>query len=228
MTTLEGGRTAPQGRFAGLHAGLHAGWFAGVVFAVSLLVVAALTPGYEHAHQPVSFLGMRGAPFAPWWNLSGFGLPGLLAACFALSVQRPLRGSGAGRVARTGTWLLLVSGLAFAGNGVFAFDPQAPSGTSTRLHVAMLTISLLAFLPATVLLAVGVRRLRGWRLLSTLGPLLALGALLSVLQRMADVLPVLQGNPGYAQRITLALYFLWLALAALVAVRAGNPRLPGD
>ena len=200
--------------------GLHAGWIAGAVFAVSLLVLATITPGYEHAHQPVSFLGMHGAPFALSWNLFGFGLPGLLVACFALSLQAALAHRGVGAVARIGTWLLLISGVAFAGNGVFAFDPQATGGTSTRLHVAMLTISLLAFLPSAAMLAVGLRRLQGWRWLATLGPLLALGTLASVLQRITDVVPALQGNPGYAQRITLALYFLWMLLAAVVALRA--------
>ena len=200
--------------------GLHAGWIAGAVFAVSLLVLATITPGYEHAHQPVSFLGMHGAPFALSWNLFGFGLPGLLVVIFALSLQAALRPSGVGPAVRIGTWLLLISGVAFAGNGVFAFDPQSTGGTSTKLHVAMLTISLLAFLPSAAMLAVGLRRLQAWRGLSTLGPVLALGTLLSVLQRISDVVPALQGNPGYAQRITLAMYFLWMLLAAMVALRA--------
>jgi hypothetical protein len=83
----------------------------------------------------------------------------------------------------------------------------------------MLTLALLGFLPATALLAVGMRRMRGWRALATLGPLLGLATLLSVMQRMIDLVPALQGQPGYAQRITLALYFLWLALAAVASLR---------
>lgn len=204
--------------------GLHAGWIAGAVFALALLVLAALTPGYGHAHQPVSFLGMRGAPLAPWWNVLGFGVPGLLVAWFSLALQQALRERGAGAAARIGTWLLLISGLAFAGNGAFPFDPQAPGGMSTKLHVAMLTIALLGFLPATVMLAIGVRRHSGWRALSTAGLLLGAACLASVLQRMTDVLPLLGTHPGYAQRVTLALYFAWLALASVVALRAGRRR----
>lgn len=207
--------------------GLHAGWFAGVVFAAALLVLAALTPGYGHAHDPVSFLGMRGAPLAPWWNVFGFGVPGLLVAGFALSLQARVRASGAGAFARIGTWLLLISGLAFAGSGVFAFDPQAPAGTSTKLHVAMLTFALLGFLPATVMLAFGLGRLRGWWPLASIGVLLGAACLASVLQRMTDVLPVLGSSPGYAQRVTLATYFAWLALASLVALRQPLRTLPG-
>jgi hypothetical membrane protein len=197
---------------------MHAGWIAGLVFAATLLVLAAITPGYEHAHQPVSYLGMRGAPWAAWWNVMGFGVPGLLVAWFALALQGALRVAGTGSAARIGTWLLLWSGLAFAGNGVFAFDPQQPDGLSTRLHVAMLTVSLLGFLPATALIAAGLRRVDGWWPLSRLGLLLGLATLLSVMQRMADALPGLHDNPGYAQRVTLGLYFLWLALAAWTAL----------
>ncbi|MGN6111613.1 MAG: DUF998 domain-containing protein [Luteimonas sp.] len=203
-------------------AGLHAGWIAGALFAVALLAIAAATPGYEHAYQPVSFLGMRGAPLAAWWNMLGFGLPGALMAWFALALQRPLQAAGTGSLARIGTWLLLVSGLAFAGNGLFPFDPREPDGLSTKLHVTMLTVALLGFLPATAVLAAALRRVPGWRLLSTAGLLLGVATLLSVLQRMADAVPGLQDHPGYAQRVTLALYFLWLALAARIALRAST------
>jgi len=199
--------------------GLHAGWIAGALFAVALLALAAITPGYAHAYQPVSFLGMRGAPWAVWWNALGFAGPGLLVAWFALALQPPLQRARAGSVARIGTWLLLLSGLAFAGNGLFPFDAREPDGLSTKLHVAMLTFALLGFLPATAAFAAALARVPGWRLLSTAGLALGLATLLSVLQRMADAVPGLEGHPGYAQRVTLALYFLWLALAARVALR---------
>lgn len=211
-------------RFDARRAGLHAGWVAGALFVVVLLVLAALTPGYTHAHQPVSFLGMRGAPWAIWWNLLGFGLPGLLVAWFALAFQSPLRAAGTGSIVRIGTWLLLLSGLAFAGNGVFPFDPREPDGLSTKLHVTMLTLALLGFLPATAMFAAGLRRVAGWRSLSAASLVLGVATVLSVLQRMADAVPGLQDNPGYAQRVTLALYFLWIALAARNALAQTRTR----
>jgi hypothetical protein len=204
--------------------GLHAGWLAGAVFAVALLWLGAVVPGYEHAHMPVGFLGMRGVPQAAYWNVAGFVAPGLLVAWFALSLLAPLQRDGAGALARIGVWLLLISGLAFAGNGVFAYDLAEPDGTASKLHVAMLTIALLGFLPSTLLLALGLRRRPAWRSLVVCGPLLALAVLLSVAQRMGELVPLLQGSPGYAQRITLALYFLWLALASLVALRSDRRR----
>ncbi len=204
--------------------GLHCGWLAGAIFLVALLVIGLLTPGYSHAHQPVSFLGMAGAPLAGWWNVFGFIVPGVLIVVFALSLQRPLQCTHARRPARIGLWMLLIAGLAFAGNGVFAFDPSDPGGISTRLHVTMLTLALLGFLPATLALALGLRGCRGWRALVTAGPLIALATMASVMQRMLDVVPVLAANPGYAQRVTLALFFGWMAMAAVVASRVPRAR----
>ncbi len=207
------------------HIGLHAGWLAGATFVAALLVLGALTPGYEHAHQAVSELGAIGAPYASWWNALGFMLPGALVACFAAALFAPLQRDGVGAVARIGLWLLLICGLAFAGNGVFVYDLQQPYAQTSKLHVAMLTITLLAFLPATLLLAIGLRGRGGWRALVIFSPLIALATVLSVIQRMWDFVPALQGHPGYAQRVTLALYFVWLLLAAFTAlqrVRSGR------
>lgn len=204
--------------------GLHAGWLAGVVFAVALSWLGALVPGYEPARMPISFLGIHGVPVAVYWNVAGFIVPGLLVAWFAWSLLAPLQRDGTGSLARIGVWLLLISGLAFAGNGVFAYDLAEPDGTASKLHVAMLTIALLGFLPSALLLALGLRRRPAWRSLVVCGPLLALAVLLSVAQRMGELVPLLQGSPGYAQRITLALYFLWLALASWVALRSGSRR----
>lgn len=208
--------------------GLHAGWIAGVVFAIALLTLGAIAPGYEHARMPVSFLGMRGMPTATPWNIAGFIVPGLLAGWFALSLLAPLQRDGAGMPARIGVWLLLISGLAFAGNGVFAYDLAEPDGPASKLHVAMLTIALLGYLPSALLLALGLRRRPGWRLLAGPGLLLALAVLLSVLGRATDPIPALQANPGYAQRMTLALYFLWLALASVVALSRAAASSPGS
>ncbi len=204
--------------------GLHCGWLSGVLFVAALLVIGALTPGYSHAHHAVSFLGMVGAPLAGWWNVFGFIVPGVLVVVFALSLLGPLQREAARMSARIGVWLLLIAGLAFAGNGVFAFDLSDPGGISSKLHVAMLTLALLGFLPAALALALGLRGCRGWRALVLAGPVIALATMASVAQRMLDVVPVLAANAGYAQKVTLALFFAWLALAAVVVLRAS--RLP--
>lgn len=208
--------------------GLHAGWIAGIVFAAALLVLGAIAPGYEHATMPVSFLGMQVMPTAVYWNVAGFIAPGLLIAWFALSLLAPLQADGVGPAARIGVWLLLISGLGYAGNGVFAYDLARPDELASKLHVAMLTIALLGFLPSALMFALGLRGRPGWAPLVGPGLVLAVAVLLSVLQRMADVVPGLEGNPGYAQRITLVLYFLWVALAARTALSRGGASAPGS
>src|SRR5690606_22869221 len=112
--------------FHWIRSGLHAGWLAGVVFTLALMVFGALLPGYDHADMPVGVLGASGVALARYWNLAGFIVPGLLVAWFALSLLGPLQRDGAGSVARIGVWLLLISGLAFAANGVFAYDLARP------------------------------------------------------------------------------------------------------
>lgn len=209
-------------------AGLHAGWIAGAVFALALLAFGAIVPGYDHAHMPVGLLGARGVDLAAYWNLAGFIVPGLLVAWFALSLLAPLQRDGAGRVTRIGVWLLLISGLAFAGNGVFAYDLAKPDDQASKLHVAMLAIALLGFLPSTLMLGLGLQGKRGWGLLAGPGMVMGLATLLSVFQGVADALPGLAGNPGHAQRITLALYFLWLALAAWTALSRAAVSAPGS
>lgn len=204
--------------------GLHAGWLAGALFAAALLGLGAAVPGYEHARMPIGFLGMRGVPVAAYWNIAGFIVPGLLVAGFALALLAPLQRDGAGMAARIGVWLLSFSGLAFAGDGVFAYDLAVPDGAASKLHVALLMVALLAFLPATLALALGLRGRPQWRPLAGPGLLLALATLASVLPPVADAVPVLQDHPGHGQRVALAGYFLWLALAARTALRSGRRR----
>lgn len=207
---------------------LHAGWLAGVIFAAALLAFAAATPGYLHAQHAVSLLGADGMAWAGAWNVLGFIVPGLLVMAFAYALALAMRRDAVGFGGRIGLWLLLISGLALAGNGVFAYDPQHPDERAAQLHVAMLTISLLAFLPGVLLLALGAGRRRGWRALGLLGPVVAVAMIANVTSLTADLLPALRTSPGYALRLTYALYFGWFALAAWIALRRLGGGVAGD
>lgn len=200
--------------------GLHAGWLGGLVFHAALLVVGALAIGYLPARQPVSVLGMAGAELAPWWNVLGLVVPGLLIGIFALSLATLWQRPDVPASARIGAWLLLICGLAFAATGVYVYDGAQPESTASKLHVALLAIALLSFLPAMLAMALGLRGKPQWRRLVVAGPLFALLIGASVIQRAWDFVPWLQGHPGAAQRITLALCFAWLVLAAVTALRA--------
>lgn len=198
---------------------LHAGWLAGVIFAAALLAFAAATPGYLHAQHAVSLLGADGIAWAGAWNVLGFIVPGLLVMAFACALAVAMRRDAVGFAGRIGLWLLLISGLALAGNGVFAYDPQHPDDRAAQLHVAMLTISLLAFLPGVLLLALGLGGRRHWRSLRLLGPLVAVAMVANVTPLAGELVPALRSNPGHALRLTYFLYFGWFALAARAALR---------
>ena len=97
---------------------LHAGWLAGVMFLAALAGFGAALEGYAHALHPVDLLGARGVPHGAGWNALGYGLPGLCVAMSAIALQRPLASAGVGPTGRIGGWLLMLSGLAFAAQGL--------------------------------------------------------------------------------------------------------------
>lgn len=81
---------------------LGAGLAAPLLFAGSLALFGALTPGYSHLHRAVSELGAVGAPWGPWFGVFGFLVPGLLGAVVAAELRRRLRAAGAGTGWATG------------------------------------------------------------------------------------------------------------------------------
>lgn len=197
----------PRGRrrtaFAGTLAGL---WFAG-----ALLFFAARVPGYVHALHPPALLGAAGMPDAFAWNLLGFVVPGLLAALALHGVYTALRSGGAGGVARVGATLLLISALAFAGQGLVPLRlGQALDAGPARMHIALWMLWWLSALVGYVALTLGNLR----RPTSALAALLAGTIMLLALH--ATVLPL---PGGMRERVALAAWFLWIASASWRATR---------
>lgn len=177
------------------------------VFTGALLVIAALDPSYSHATRAVSELGAVGAPLQWTWNVLGFLLPGLLVALFGLGVGQVLAPRG-----RSASMLLMISGLAFAATGLFPANLQAMASFSTQAHVWASLISLLAWFPAAIVIAVVAQRMKRkplmWASIAGFAALLAsivLGA--ALFQR------------GYAQRLNFAAYFTWITLVACLLPR---------
>lgn len=163
-------------------------------------------------------------PAALWWNVFGFIVPGLLVACFALALEGPMRAGGAMRGGRIGSTLLLLSGVFFAAQGLLPYDLAAPDEHASQWHVTMLSLSFLAFLPATALIAASLRHAHAWQVLRVGGSLLAAAVLAGLVLPPEHMLPALQGKPALLQRVMLALYFGWMALAAFCALRSGVSR----
>lgn len=197
---------------------LHTGWCAGIAFLAAVLAADALRA--DGRVPMLAEVGAVGAPSALVWNLVIFVLPGLLVAVFAFALETPMRLAGVGRVGRIGSTLLLLSGLFFAAQGLLAYDLDAPESRVSQLHVAALSLGLLAFLAGSALTAASLRRAPAWQPLRLIGGLLAAAVLACLLFPPGAWMPALRGEPGLAQRMVLALYFGWMALASVVALRA--------
>jgi hypothetical protein len=198
---------------------LHLGWLAGLLAGGAVWLAARLTPGYSHALHPVGLLGSAPLPVAEWFNLAGCVAPGVCLAGFALAAERDLVAQGHGRLLRIATGLLLISGVAFAAQGWLPFDARDLDGPDSRRHAVAHALALLAWLASTALLALALRARPApvWAAAAAAVCALALGVLLA--WPPTAWLPGWQSAPGHAQRLVLALFFLWPALLALGLLR---------
>jgi hypothetical membrane protein len=198
-----------------------------VVFWAALLVFGALRPGYSQFTKAVSELGAIGSPYALAWNLVGFILPGLLlargGARIASALDRP----------RGGTWWALVlTGLAFAGTGVFPAvivnGTPAMRAPLTVGHIIMMMASSGCWLVALVLL---IRRVPQWMrpVMLALTCVAVAGLAANVFH---DLIPLLAYRPGLAQRLGFAGFFAWYVgmsslTSAVPARRLSSKKLVG-
>ncbi len=174
----------------------------------------ALT-GYSHAYHPVGLLGARGIERAAAFNVLGFGLPGVLLAAVAWRLRERLE--PAGRAARIGAWLWLLSALAWAAQGALALDPQDLDAAASRWHAVAWLLWWLAFVPGASLLAGGLARVRGHGALALLAGVAGAVVLAAVVAADQRLVPA-----AAAQRAAL---LAWLAAYLGGAWRAA--RRPG-
>jgi len=202
--------------------------FLGIAAAVvcwsALVIFAALRPSYSHSVNAVSELGVLGSPNALLWNLIGFIAPGFLLAIAGAAIAR----SVSARQWTVAFWLLVVSGLGFAGTG---FSPAKMekgvvlvTSPYTRGHFIMSLIHGIAWLVAALTLIRPMLRNPDWRGLTYVNAALVVAALAAsfVLRgRLSDAL---------VQRIAGAVYFAWFIVMSLRLIQIGNknPQLASE
>ena len=113
----------------------------------------------------------------------------------------------AGRLAGIGAWVLVISALAFAAQGVWTLDPEELDSVDSQWHATSWLVWWLAFVPGALLLGLGLRPLPQWQ--GRAYWFLAAGALAVVLNLLPSTL--LAGP--IAQRLVLVLWLVsvWLA-----------------
>jgi len=171
-----------------------------------VLVVAVfglIVQGYSQWRYPVALLGASGIQYATAFNALGFIVPGLAAAFAALALFGA-HAAGQPWRHRVGVQLLFLSGLAFAGLGLFPLDPADLEGRATQWHSSAWLLWEVAFIPA--MLALGAAALGRDRRLAWL----CFGA--AAVVALTGFVPLLPAP--LAQRLGFAAWAAWFGLAA--------------
>jgi hypothetical membrane protein len=188
-----------------------------VLFAVVVLVLAALRPGYSHLQHFISELGVPGTPYAALMNYAGFVPAGLMLAAFGVALASALPGD---RLIRLAAVLVATFGLGIAASGMITCDlgcPQGEGSLANVVHNTIAPVSFLCLVAAMAILGVRFRSLHAWRHLS-LFSLLASAAALGLLVVLASSLDS-RVLTGLWQRLLLAVLFLWCAIVGLETFR---------
>jgi hypothetical protein len=191
-----------------------AGLAAAACFALALGGFGLALDGFAQDLHPVSVLGATGVPRALGFNLLAFVVPGALAAMLALRARGALTGSAA-LAARLGWTLALLAALAFAAQGLLPLDLDAPDQARSRLHGAAWAMWEIAFVAATVLLALAGARTRP---VVAAGHAMAGAAVLVFASLAGDAMPA-----ALVQRVAFAAWLIWLAWTGWTVVTGSRP-----
>jgi len=91
-----------------------------VTFALAILILGAMFPGYDHVRDYISELGAVDSPVKDLMNIFGFFLVGLFMIAFAIGLYRTIGTNWSGK---TGSILILISGILFSSIAFFPCDP---------------------------------------------------------------------------------------------------------
>lgn len=201
-----------------------------VMFWTALFSFAAAYPGYSHSHKAISELGAFGAPHALAWNLIGFITPGLLLAVCGAGIARAIEVSGRKTAVY---WLLVMSGVGFAGTGVIPAEMRHGSpfmqSPFTVGHVVMTLLSSIPWTIAAFLVVARVNQNPAWQHFRRISIILAVASVAGfALNVLAPSLPGLANRPGLGQRISFGIYFAWFLIMAghLLAVVPRTRHVP--
>ncbi|MEO6364941.1 MAG: DUF998 domain-containing protein [Luteimonas sp.] len=176
-----------------------------LLFSAAVLGFGSAIDGYSQLRHPVALLGATGIPGAAAFNLIAFVIPGLVAVCIAWQLRSRLQRDAAWP-ARIGASLALLSALAFAAQGLFAMDPANLDAPASRWHYVTWMLWWIAYVPAGLLLAAGVRGVQRWHVFAAASAATAVVVGVCALLP-ADVLPA-----GIVQRIGFLAWLSWCCM----------------
>ncbi len=178
----------------------YCGALAPVLYSVFLTIFSLLTPHYSNFKNAVSELGTVGAPYALPWNMLGFVLVGLLVIVFAWALYLDLIPSQG----TIGVPILVgLSGVGWAGAGLFPAEAGFAPSLHTTLHFTMVAINFLPFILVAFLFAIRLKANDTWKKWIPFSVAMGIIGILSFF--IPKSIPV-----GLSQRLGLGSYFMWL------------------
>ena len=197
-----------------------AGILAFLAFWTALFAFAAARSDYSHSTKAISELGVIGAPHALAWNLIGFIVPGVLLACCGAGLATAIDGKRS-----LLWWLLVASGLGFAGTGIFPAEMHNGSplmqSPLTIGHVLASFVSAFPWMIAAFLLVFRAKHKQDWPHLRVVAVVLALVGILGLFAR---ALPAFEYRPGLGQRAAFLTYFAWYLVMSFYLLRSASTR----
>jgi hypothetical membrane protein len=195
--------------------------FLGVAAAVvcwsAMFLFGALRPSYSHSANAVSELGALRTPNALLWNVIGFIAPGLLLAIAGGAVAASVAPE---RRLTVPFWLLVISGLGFAGTGFIPAEIEngvaLVTSPYTRGHFIASLVHGIGWFAAALGLVRPMRRNPDWRGLAYVNVALALLTLLASLALRGSL------SDALVQRVAGAIYFAWFVVMSVKLIKLGN------
>lgn len=184
------------------------GMIAPIIFAITVLVIGILTPGYDPVTQLISELGIPNLPYAAIFNGIGLILVGILLSSFAYAVYKVFN---RGWKVAVGSSMVVIAGLSFIAMGFFHCDQGCvPISLTGHLHLVFGEIAIIAGMLAAFIFSVVMHEEGDWDGYWQYS--LLTGILVVV------VLPIflaLNGIAGLLERILSGIVFLWTELVAI-------------
>jgi hypothetical membrane protein len=197
-----------------------AGILAPILYALTVILGAALTPGYSHVTNAISELIAAGAAAKPLLDPL-FALYNLLIVTFAFGLRQAFR--------RRGVDLSLLSPLFLGLVGTFGLlmwpFPQDPVGEAATVggivHLVLAAGQSVGTMLAILFMAVSLRRYPVWHRFSAYC-LVTLAAIF--LSGIAAALAAASLSPsfGLVERVTIGLFLQWVLVVAVTLALSGG------
>jgi len=196
---------------------VYSGFIGPVIYAIVLITLGALEPGYDPISQSMSELGAIDAHYAILMNTIGFPLLGIFFILFSMGVHRnmsPEKGSIIGPL------LISLSGAFLILTGVFQCDSGCIDVTVVGgLHSLFATIAAIVMIPVPLVVIPRIYDNMQWRhYVWFCWVVVILTSLVSLLYMFSEF----EGINGLLQRLAIAGPLVWIEVTAYKIVKEGS------